>query len=704
MGRRSPSPAMASVSPNGIGGGGGGGASAFMDRPLPGIPGTAEDRDPSAGYGAPPRKDSAGSLRGEALGRSGSVKLSSSAQQIVAADGGYRRKAGSATSNANIPTGTIASDRKGSLGTATTTTTTTGASSSSSSAPSLHPFARTAPAASAAAATSPVKRAFQEARGGGDTTATIGGGGGGGEWSRSRTGSTDHLPLSSTGGIPPSASAMSLEDVRRKTVKFILADDGSSRVVNLETCETGLEVMERALKKFGKWRGGVSAQGLGSIHSESESESEETVYIQVDGWGVFSDRPSSDEIGEPLTESQLLRICQASPTDRERDRGITLRRIRKPGTRKDMSEFFGEAPPAPLSPTSPRYFTDTRPTRAMANNKKINRASTVSVMSALGVPLGDGERTTGTNANSNGGGGQSSPKALPKSPSSGGSFLAARGKRMYNFFGHRPPSELISNHLADYFPAARRKELERTQRNSMLRLSTTKASSSSSSRDSIDSTRSSEINRLPSRFSITSSVNSDRLSRGSSLKMNITPIASDVPEVPRLSVDSPAPKSSGSDSQPPLLPPFEASGESLSESLKVYSPTERPTSLIARPRRVSSSSRYSGYDIGRRLRRKSETPSMLTVDEITAEVEKHRASVISFAEEEELREALSPVSDEEDDASEEGSESESDEEEDDEEDDEDEGEEVEEEEEDEHGKAFTSTGCEHAKSAFPVSL
>lgn len=650
LGRRSPSPAVmmgtsstsGALSPNG-------GASAFMDRPLPGIPGV-EDRDLAAGYGAS-RKDSAGSLRGEALGRSGSVKLSAATASAGSATGSQHRKAGSiATSNA------VNADRKGSMA----------SSAAPSSAPSLHPFARTAPSI----ATSPVKRAFQEARSG------LGGAPDGdiGRPSRSRTGSSDDL-LTST--IPPSASAMSLEDVRRKTVKFILADDGSSRVVNLETCETGLEIMERALKKFGKWRGGVSAQGIGSIHSESESESEEAVYMQVDGWGVFSDRPSSEEIGDPLTEAQLLRICQASPTDRERDRGITLRRIRKPGTRKDMSEFFGEAPPAPLSPTSPRYFTDMRP-RANNANKKINRASTVSVMSALGVPFNDNDRAILGGST----GGQASPKALPKSPSSGSSFLAGRGKRMYNFFGHRPPSELISNHLADYFPAARRKELERTQRNSMLRLST--KANSTSSRDSVDSSRSSETNRLPSRFSITSSINSDRLSRGSSLKMNITPVASDVPEVPRLSIDSPAPKSSGSDSQPPLLPPFEASGESLSESLKVYSPTERPASLV-RPRRISSSSRYSGYDIGRRLRRKSETPSMITVDEITAEVEKHRASVISVADKEELHEAELPESEEEV-----VSDSESESEEEDDEDDEEE----EVEEEDEHGKAFTSTGCE----------
>lgn len=38
---------------------------------------------------------------------------------------------------------------------------------------------------------------------------------------------------------------------------------------------------------------------------------------------------------------------------------------------------------------------------------------------------------------------------------------------MRNFFGQRPPSELISSNLAEYFPEARQKELEQTVRNSV---------------------------------------------------------------------------------------------------------------------------------------------------------------------------------------------------------------------------------------------
>lgn len=76
----------------------------------------------------------------------------------------------------------------------------------------------------------------------------------------------------------------------------------------------------------------------------------------------------------------------------------------------------------------------------------MNRASTVSVLSGLGMQL-------------------SSP---PTSP--GGTTLKSpRLGKLRNFFGHRPPSELITNHLQEYFPFTDRKVLNRTARNSVMR-------------------------------------------------------------------------------------------------------------------------------------------------------------------------------------------------------------------------------------------
>lgn len=105
----------------------------------------------------------------------------------------------------------------------------------------------------------------------------------------------------------------------------------------------------------------------------------------------------------------------------------------------------------------------------------------------------------------------------------------------------------------------------------------------------------------------------------------------------------------------------------------------------------------------RRNRDRSDTASLLTVDEITAEVENRRASTITFDESDDeditggsvpppVEPGLAPKNDESD--SEEGD----DEEEDDSESEsesESEGESDASESSDDHGKAYTSTGCEY---------
>jgi mitogen-activated protein kinase kinase kinase len=86
----------------------------------------------------------------------------------------------------------------------------------------------------------------------------------------------------SGGGL---AAPMSLEDLRRQLVKFVNFEDGTSKTVNVSSCTSGVEVLERVLKKFGKWN-------TGSISTdESEGEGER---LEVDGWGVYSDPPDMD--------------------------------------------------------------------------------------------------------------------------------------------------------------------------------------------------------------------------------------------------------------------------------------------------------------------------------------------------------------------------------------------------------------------------
>ena len=79
----------------------------------------------------------------------------------------------------------------------------------------------------------------------------------------------------------PSSSApnppISLAELRRRTVKFILADDGHSRVVNVEDCETGVDVIERVLRK---------SMGGQPVVTHTESGG-----LVVDGWSISSEGP-----------------------------------------------------------------------------------------------------------------------------------------------------------------------------------------------------------------------------------------------------------------------------------------------------------------------------------------------------------------------------------------------------------------------------
>jgi mitogen-activated protein kinase kinase kinase len=374
----------------------------------------------------------------------------------------------------------------------------------------------------------------------------------------------------------------------------------------------------------------------------------------------------------------------------------------------------------------------------------------VSVMSGLGVAVSDLPPT---------------PSAADRSPSSGNLLLGNR-RKMYNFFGHRPPSELISSHFADYFPSAKRKELDKNVRKSIYRQSiyaprrSSIAPSVMSGRESFD-------------FAHSTKPSSPRPRPMSRMTMTSPPSSSDIPEegevvedsgsvvardsvsggrggVPRMSVSddtgsvrrptidgdiSTSTSASGTDSdRPPLLPAFEPFNESLSDSLKAYSRSNvapgyssmrsspsRPPSMATRRNSASSvRSRMSTFSQFRRNRDRSDTASMLTVDEITAEVENRRASSTMLdetSEEEDMEPAVVgkavlaspqdisntgdvPIDGDEDigeaHLSDDESEDEDSSEEEDDTEDDTEDEEEDEAGEDEHGKAFTSTGCKFA--------
>lgn len=81
-----------------------------------------------------------------------------------------------------------------------------------------------------------------------------------------------------------SGQVIPLEDVMRKTVKFI-GDDGISKMVNVDGAKDAYEVMLRALRKFGK----LGSNALPSNTSSNKSKDEYgDTYAEMDGHGVYA--------------------------------------------------------------------------------------------------------------------------------------------------------------------------------------------------------------------------------------------------------------------------------------------------------------------------------------------------------------------------------------------------------------------------------
>ncbi|WVQ84003.1 hypothetical protein IAT38_006148 [Cryptococcus sp. DSM 104549] len=563
-------------------------------------------------------------------------------------------------------------------------------------------------------------------------------------WSKTSTDAVATVNTTASSTSTSAANGPPLDLLRRQIVRFLNAEDGTIRTVNVSGVNSGVEVLELALKKFGK-----GTTGARHVH-DSESDEDGEGRLEVDGWGVYAES-DPDEDSKPLSEAGLLAICVAHRDGTAiRDGGLTIRRTRKLQNRKNMQDFFGEIPPQPMSPTSPTPFPGPRlgftpnadrapvsngyltPSNAALPNKTRNRASMISIMSGLNAPMPENVPPSPSTAHS------------PSSPS-----FKIKKKSMYNFFGHRPPSELISNHLAEYFPAAKKKDVEKA-RHSMLRLSmgpggfkrdsmigAPPASGSGAGSDAGSGRLSISQDGMPSsnRKSVglanspVPKASPPRRTRPGSRGTMIAspPPGTTIPEegeateyltrpsISRVSSHRSQSSTDGSDkgrrtavtSQPPFLPPFEPSKESLSDSLQAYSPSSsKPRPKSIRVRRDSAGSTRSRMSMSalshlRSKRDRSDTASLLTVDEITAEVENRRASTITFEESEEEEEVVVPKaptveivpedegiseeSEEEESSEEESSEEESSSEESDDDDDE-------EEVDNEHGRAFTSTG------------
>lgn len=350
-----------------------------------------------------------------------------------------------------------------------------------------------------------------------------------------------------------------------------------------------------------------------------------------------------------ITESDLMAICHSADRP-ERARGLYLRRphtipsspeeVRVHKARK-LRNFFGEDINASVSPTSPNGMLDVSivpsarsnepasPTpstpsteelsgknagRLQPQRNTMHRASTTSFMSSLGW----------------GGAAGTAASSQPQSRSQTAGFL--NHQKLRSFFGQRPPSELITSHLVEYFPnaATEKKHMSRTVKNQMRKSMMRRESgygAASIGKTSWDASRDSQslAGLGVSRFSV-SSAGSDH--RGS------------IDTIPPLPSKDLALRYMDDNAASPLRPPFKShlSTNSTAPSISVNSDEEEEppvdvrslaSQATRRTSRTRPSSRLSVWSHAK-SNRDSDTASILTVEEITEDLEKRRASRISI--------------------------------------------------------------------------
>lgn len=268
--------------------------------------------------------------------------------------------------------------------------------------------------------------------------------------------------------------------------------------------------------------------------------------------------------------------------------------------------------------------------------KNMKRASSISVLSGLGVR--DPERVLGASAKEN---------ALSTSATGSGgkspSTTTFAGK-MRAFLGQRPPSELIATHLPAYFPYTQPKLLRKTVRQSARYSGIHGLGGKRDSAISIVGNGQNFVG-VKSRFSSSTQGSLHRASMSpsraslASLPPPPVPDKSDsvqhggFDEPPRVSLSTSDGQSVDLDGteedeqggmQKPthLLPPVNFPSESFADAFHGVTGGGRSGASPSISRTASNASWRTSYMSELRNRRdRSDTSSMLTVDEITAEVE-----------------------------------------------------------------------------------
>lgn len=218
--------------------------------------------------------------------------------------------------------------------------------------------------------------------------------------------------------------------------------------------------------------------------------------------------------------------------------------------------------------------------------------------------------------------------------------LLSSGRKLRNFFGQRPPSELIATHLLEYFPKAEKNKLLSKQVRQSMRKSMVRRDSQSSVLGGTS------WEKAPDRYSLTPSAMSrfSGSSGGSSGQLP-TGVENEATSVARPG----GPRSSNGSvrsSAPPsvVLEPMDEGAEDDTgdeEDLKADARSVASSRFTRRMSRMSGGSRLSAWD---RRSKDSDSASVITVDEVTAELETRRASMASWTGSDDEEDGMRPPS------------------------------------------------------------
>lgn len=210
-------------------------------------------------------------------------------------------------------------------------------------------------------------------------------------------------------------------------------------MVDISGCFNGEAIIKKGIRKFGC--------------KDQPSE-----------WGIYV----TDDVGNvrQVQDVELVAICHTTERS-ERERLLLVRVGQTPDTEEYQKSLqIAREQLAREVTQRPGTFIDSSTNSAWLNNQQQQAAA--GAISGPSIEV----RTSALPPED----GSSSPTSSP-----------LRAKRLRNFFGQRPPSELISSNLAEYFPGHESRVLEQTVRNSIRR---SKRMSSISKRISVATTSS----------------------------------------------------------------------------------------------------------------------------------------------------------------------------------------------------------------------